>query len=70
MQRQHVSSSNIDSIGYDAGLGVLEIEFLDGGIYRYYNVPESIYVGIMNAPSCGRYFHQRVKDVFNSTKVV
>ena len=53
MERQYVSSSNIASIGYDPGNMVLEIEFLSGSVYQYYDVPQSIYDGLMAADSHG-----------------
>ena len=40
MERQYVSSSNIASIGYDPDNQVLEIEFLSGAVYQYYDVPQ------------------------------
>lgn len=69
MQRQKVNSSDIDSIGYDPALCVLEIEFLSGGIYQYSVVPKNIFDGIMSASSHGSYFHQHVKGHFNYKKI-
>lgn len=61
MERQHVSSSNLESVGYDPETQILEIEFLNGGLYQYFNVPERIYNGLMAASSHGSYFDQYVK---------
>ena len=69
MQRQHVSSSDIDSIGYDTDSHTLEIEFLSGGIYQYLNVSESIFHGFISASSHGSYFHQHIKDKYNFRKI-
>ena len=41
MERQHVNSSNLESVGYDPTTQTLEIEFLNGGLYQYSGVPES-----------------------------
>lgn len=49
MNRTPVSSSNLASIGYDHESMVLEIKFHSGGIYQYFNVPESVYQGLMPA---------------------
>ncbi|GAG86662.1 unnamed protein product, partial [marine sediment metagenome] len=57
MIRQTVSSGNIRSIGYDTKFQTLEIEFQDGGVYQYFNIPESIYSALMSASSHGSYFH-------------
>jgi hypothetical protein len=61
MQRSGVTSSNIESIGYDSGSSTLEVKFLNGAIYQYYNVPRSIYAGLMSAPSHGSYLDMYVK---------
>lgn len=61
MERQYVSSSNIASIGYDASDMVLEVEFLNGAIYQYYDVPQSVYDGLMSASSHGSYLDAYVK---------
>lgn len=45
------------SVGYDASISVLEIEFWDGDVYRYGNVPFSVYVELMLAESLGCYFN-------------
>lgn len=55
MERQYVSSSHIASIGYDPDNMVLEIEFLSGAVYQYYDVPQSIYEGLMAADSHGKF---------------
>ena len=69
MNRQHVSSSNIRSIGYDSNSQTLEIEFHSGGIYQYYNVPNSTYNALMSASSHGSFFHRHIKDQFGCTKI-
>lgn len=61
MERQYVSSSNIASIGYDASDMILEVEFLNGAIYQYYDVPQSLYDGLMSASSHGSYLDAYVK---------
>lgn len=69
MKRQHVSSSDIASIGYNLDSSILEIEFLSGGIYQYHNISENIFQGIMSASSHGIYFHQQIKNRFNFKKI-
>lgn len=69
MIRQSVSSSNIASIGYDAGSQTLEIEFHTGGIYQYYGVPKSLYEDLMRASSHGTFFHQHIKGRYGDNKV-
>lgn len=61
MLRKNVSSSNIKSIGYDKSTSTLEVEFLNGNIYQYSNVPESLYINLMNAGSHGEYLDAYIK---------
>lgn len=61
MNRVAVSSSNLASIGYDAESKTLEIEFLNGSIYQYFNVPDSIFSGLISAASHGQYFSAFIK---------
>lgn len=60
MNRTPVRSSNIASVGYENG--TLEIAFVDGGVYQYFNVPEHVYQSLMSAASKGRYFHDHIKQ--------
>jgi len=61
MERQSVESSNLASIGYDAENEVLEIEFNNGGVYQYFDVPENVYEELMSASSHGQYFDRNIK---------
>jgi uncharacterized protein len=69
MKRQHVESSNIGSIGYDERSQTLEIEFLNGGVYQYFDVPANIYNSLMSAASHGQYFAQHIKGHYRYIKV-
>ena len=39
----------------------LEVEFLSGAVYQYFDVPQSIYDGLMAADSHGKYFAAYIK---------
>jgi len=69
MIRKPVVSSNIRSIGYDDNSQILEMEFHSGGIYQYYSVPRTVYEGLVNAPSHGKYFHAEIKKVFRYKRI-
>lgn len=69
MEKQHVESSNIASIGYDSKSQTLEIEFLNGGIYQYFDVPQHIYEDLMNADSHGKYLAYQIKGKYRYSKV-
>lgn len=69
MERQPVSSSNLAAVGYDPSAETLEVEFKNGSIYQYYNVPQVIFDQLVAAPSPGTYFNANVKNQFSSGKL-
>lgn len=62
-----VSSSNVNSVGYENS--TLYVSFHNGGTYAYYNVPETIYHGLLDAPSVGQYFARYVKGRYIYDKI-
>ena len=64
-----VSSSRIDSVGYDEHLKLLQIQFVNGAMYEYYDVPKDIYIGLITASSAGEYFHEYVRNVYRFSKI-
>lgn len=69
MNRQPVTSSNIASIGYDVVSQTLEIEFLNGGVYQYFDVPQHVHQELMKASSHGQYLAQNIKGTYRFSKV-
>ncbi len=67
MNRQYVNSSDIRSVGYENN--TLEIEFNRGAIYQYHGVPFDRYSGLLNAGSCGSYFHNFIKPFYHGIKI-
>jgi hypothetical protein len=68
MHRRTVSSSSIRSVGYDATIRILEVEFWQGEIYRYTAVPRSTFEEFLNAQSKGDYFNTEIRDRFSSER--
>lgn len=66
MDKQDVESSVISAVGYTR---VLEITFESGRIYQYYNVPEDVYQGMLDAESKGRYFNQEIRGKYDYQEV-
>lgn len=64
-----VSSSNLLSVGYDTQGKALYINFHSGN-YVYYNVPENVYEGLLNAPSKGQYHHLFIKNSYQYSKLI
>jgi len=61
MKREPLESSSLASVGYDAGRQVLEVEFLNGGVYEYDDVPQETYHALLEADSKGRYLNAEIK---------
>jgi len=69
MERYLVASSNITSIGYDETTQTLEVEFLNGTLYQYYNVPPNMYEQLMQAGSKGRFVNTYIKNAYPYSRV-
>lgn len=69
MERIPVQSSNISSIGYNVDSKTLEIEFNDGSIYQYFDVPNPIWESFQNADSKGQFLHQNIKGIYRYSRV-
>ncbi len=59
-----VTSSNVESIGYDESQQVLYVRFLSGGLYIYKGVNSYEFEGLLNASSVGSYLHRNIKNVY------
>lgn len=69
MQTQFVESTSLAAVGYDPANLVLEVQFKNGGVYRYFNVPYVVVEQLMSAGSIGRYFATQVKPRFRGRRV-
>lgn len=69
MQREHIQSSMIDSVGYDPASKTLEVEFTSGPIWEYWAVSPDMYNALMSAPSAGKYFLQNIRGKFQERQV-
>lgn len=69
MERVQVESSHIASIGYDPDSETLEIEFVKGELYQYYNVPKYVFDELMSASSHGTYLAANIKGTYSYSKV-
>lgn len=70
MRRLPVDSSNLASVGFYNDRNVLEIEFRNGRVYQYSDVPEHIFQEILKAESKGQYFNQLIRDRFVYKRIV
>jgi lysyl-tRNA synthetase class 2 len=67
--REHVQSSGLASIGYSKRRHILEIEFVNGAVYRYVDVPPSVYRDLVSAESKARYYVLNIRHHYRSVRV-
>jgi hypothetical protein len=67
--RQSVQSSAIAKVGYSKRRHILEIEFVNGAVYRYLNVPVMVYRGLMSAESKARFYDSNIRGHYRSVLV-
>ncbi len=60
----------IKSFDYDGQQQILKIEFKNGSIYKYFDVPESIYEELKIAPSVGKYFNSKIREKFGCDREI
>jgi hypothetical protein len=63
MEREPVSSSLVESVGYDPEEEILEVELENGRVYQYREVPENTYQEFRAADSLGRYFNRYIREL-------
>ena len=61
-------SSWLAAAHYQDPAGVLELEFCDGAVYAYFQVPRRIFAELLQAESAGRYFNAQIRNCFASAK--
>jgi hypothetical protein len=67
--RQPIHSHALAAVGYSKRLHALEVEFVNGAVYRYSNVPPEIYRDLLGAPSKAQFYDANVRGRFPSVHV-
>ena len=49
---------------YQEDSSTLKVTFQTGAVYDYYDVPESVYIGLRQARSKGRYLNTQIVGQF------
>lgn len=68
MERQQIASTSIRSVGYDERSMVLELEFQNGHVYQYYDVPPEHFEAMVGPGSAGAYFNRVIRPNFASSQ--
>ena len=61
-----LDSRSLRAARYEDPELVLELEFCDGAIHRYSQVPERTFQELLQAESKGRFFNLHIRKVFPS----
>lgn len=69
MDRTAVASTNIISAGYDQATQTLEVEFMNGTVYQYYNVEQTIFDQFMQASSKGAFLNTYLRNAYPFSRV-
>lgn len=70
VEQQHLRLRNIKSVGYGQTSIILGIEFDNGHIYQYFDVPSRLYLSLIEAASNGEYFHNIKKFIFKFKQIL
>jgi hypothetical protein len=69
MERIAVESSSVSAVGYDPAAFELEVEFRNGRVYRYQQVPIAAFRLLLQAPSIGAFVNKQIKPRFEAKAV-
>lgn len=69
IRHEQVASSGLAGVGYSKRLHALEIEFVSGAIYRYEEVPLTVYRELMAAKSKAHFYDTNVRGKYRSVHV-
>ena len=64
-----VQSTAIAKVGYSKRRHILEIEFVNGAVYRYFDVPAVIHADLMSAESKARFYDLNIRKHYHSVLV-
>lgn len=65
MERSIIQSDELNSVGYDQNSNTLEIEFENGIINQYLEVPESLYNDFMDSDLKAEFFKDNIANIYS-----
>ncbi len=69
MKRTPVTSSNVAAFGYDRQTQTLEVEFNNGRIYQYFDVPEAVHEAFLASDTKGGFLASQIKGVYRYARL-
>jgi hypothetical protein len=67
--RQPIASTAIAKVGYSKRRHILEIEFANSAVYRYFDVSPSVYRDLLSAESKARFYDFNIKGKYRSVHI-
>jgi len=68
-ENRDVDSAVIKDSGYAPLSNTLEIQFQNGSIYQYFDVPMQVYEELKAKPSQGQYFNTKIRNAYSYRRV-
>jgi hypothetical protein len=64
-----VRSSSIRRVGYEVDQRILYVQFIDGDLYEYFDVPVGDFIDLLHAESIGWFVNKRIKSYYDYRKL-
>ena len=64
-----IDSTAISGVGYDSGQHILRLQYVNGRIYDYFELPSKIYEQLLKADSAGEFVNLEVKPNYDCSEV-
>ena len=68
-QKLLLDSTALRRFRYTISTKTLRIWFVEGGVYDYYKVPESVIITLSEAQSKGRYFYYNIRTSYEYKRI-
>jgi|SRR3954462_9352921 hypothetical protein len=69
IRREPLASTALATAGYSKRLRILEVEFCNGAIYRYLDVPAGVYGAFRSSESKTQFYDWNIKGRYRSLRV-
>jgi len=69
MTRLVVESSSLLSVSYLPSRSLLEVEFRDGALYKFFDVPPDCVEQLLSSNSKGAYFNRNIRNRFRYQRI-
>jgi hypothetical protein len=67
--RVAVESRVLANTAYERDQAILQLEFRGGQVYQYFQVPQQIHQGLLQADSKGLYFNRHIRNAFRCLRI-